>query len=144
MGTFALDLQKFAEKTKDRADDVVGTIVVRVADEIDKRSPVGDTTYWKSTPPKGYVGGHFRANWQLGVNARPSGEIPGVDFSAAVEQARAAIPEQAAGHIFWLVNNVPYANRIEDGWAHKAPQGIVGLTVTMFQSIVNEAVEALP
>ncbi len=46
MGTFALDLQRFAEKCGERADDAVGNIVVRIAQELDKRSPVGDALYW--------------------------------------------------------------------------------------------------
>lgn len=146
MGTFAVDLQRFAEKCGERADDAVGNIVVRIAQELDKRSPVGDALYWKNPPPKGYIGGHFRANWQLGVGSMPAGEIPGVDPSGAKTLGRimAAVPDQAAGKVYWIANNVPYAQRLEYGWSRQAPQGLVGLTVTMFQDIVNDAVRALP
>ena len=41
------------------------------------------------------------------------------------------------------MNNAPYAQRIENGWSRQAPQGLVGLTVVMFQQIVREAAEAL-
>lgn len=146
MGSFTLDLQRFAEKCAERADDAVGNIVVRIAAELDKRSPVGDATYWKNPPPAGYIGGHFRANWQLGVGAMPMGEIPGVDRTGKKTQGRimAEIPEQAAGKVFYIANNAPYAQRLEYGWSRQAPQGLVGLTVTMFQDIVRDAVEALP
>lgn len=142
MSTFALDLQKFAEKTGAKADDAVGEIVARVADELDRRSPVGDATYWVSPPPKGYVGGRFRANWQLGVDSVPGGEINAVDpdGSVAYPAIVAAIPEDAAGKVYSLVNNLPYANRIEDGWSRQAPAGLVGLTAIMFRKIVDEAV----
>lgn len=146
MGSFTLDLQRFAEKCAERADDAVGNIVVRIAAELDKRSPVGDATYWKNPPPAGYIGGHFRANWQLGVGAMPQGEVRGVDPSGARTLGRiiAAVPEQAAGKVYWLANNVPYALRLEyESWSRQAPSGVVGLTVTMFQDIVNEAVGAL-
>jgi len=144
--TFALDLQKFADKCGKRADDMVGNIVVRVAAELDRRSPVGDAKFWKSPPPKGYVGGHFRANWQLGVGVRPATEIKGVDPSGAATQGRiiAEVPEQASGKIYWLSNNAPYAQRLEHGWSRQAPEGLVGLTVMQFQQIVNDAVQALP
>lgn len=146
MGSFTLDLQRFAEKCAERADDAVGNIVVRIAAELDKRSPVGDATYWKNPPPAGYIGGHFRANWQLGVGAMPMGEIPGVDRTGEETQGRimAEIPEQAAGKVYYIANNAPYAQRLEYGWSRQAPQGLVGLTVTMFQDIVRDAVEALP
>lgn len=140
--TFALDLRKFAEKAKIRADDAVGRIVIGVAAELDKRSPVGDASYWKTKPPAGYVGGHFRANWQLGIGSLPTGEIVGVDPSGTKTQATimAAVPEDASGRVYWLANNVPYALRIEDGWAYKAPQGVVGLTQALFHDIVTAAV----
>jgi len=144
--TFALDLQKFAEKTCKRADAAVGNIVARVSAELDQRSPVGDAKFWKHPPPKGYIGGHFRANWQLGVSVRPSGEIKGVDPTGEATQGRilAEIPEEASGKVYWLANNAPYAQRLEHGWSRQAPAGLVGLTVTMFQQIVREAAAALP
>lgn len=144
--TFALDLQRFAEKTGEKADDAVGAIVTNIAARIDMRSPVGDASYWISKPPPGYVGGRFRANWQLGVDTVPSGEVAAPDPSGEATQGRivAQVPDDAAGKTYWLVNNLPYAQRIEDGWSRQAPTGLVGLTVVEFQQIVREAVEALP
>lgn len=144
MSTFALDLAKFAEKAKERADEVVGAVVVRIAAELDRRSPVGDAVYWKHPAPKGYVGGHFRGNWQIGIGAWPGGEVPGVDPTGAATVGRiaAAIPDEASGNVFYIANNVPYADRIEYGWSRQAPQGLVGLTATMFQQIVDDAVGA--
>lgn len=146
MGPFALQLQKFADKTGKKADLAVGSIVVRVAAELDRRSPVGDAVYWKSQPPKGYIGGRFRGNWQLGVDVLPSGETGLIDPRGAEAQGRiiAAVPEQASGKLYTLINNVPYAQAIERGHSRQAPQGLVGLTTIMFQRIVNDAVQALP
>jgi hypothetical protein len=143
--SFALDLQKFAEKTGAKADAAVANIVVRVARELDKRSPVGDAVYWKNPAPKGYVGGHFRANWQLGAGSKLAGELAGVDPSgtATVATIIAKVPADASGKVYWLSNNVPYARRIEDGWSRQAPEGLVSLTAVMFRQIVNEAVGAL-
>ena len=57
----------------------------------------------------------------------------------------AAVPSEAAGLLFYIANNVPYARRLEDGYSKQAPQGMVGLTVTMFKQIVEKAVtEAKP
>jgi hypothetical protein len=143
-GPFALQLQKFAQKTGEKADLAVGRIVIGVAAELDRRSPVGDSSYWQHPAPKGYVGGRFRGNWQLGVGVVPAGETGAVDTTGAETQGRiiAAVPEKASGLVYYLVNNVPYARRIEDGWSRQAPQGLVGLTTIMFQRIVDEAVAA--
>lgn len=142
MSTFALDLAKFAEKAKERADEAVGAVVVGIAAELDRRSPVGDAIYWKHPAPKGYVGGHFRANWQLAIGSMPNGEVPGVDPTGASAQARimAAIPDEASGLVYYIANNVPYAQRIEYGWSRQAPEGLVGLTTLKFREIVENAV----
>lgn len=144
-GPFELQLQEFANKAGAKADLAVGSIVVRVSAEIDRRSPVGDGSYWKSPPPKGYTGGRFRGNWQLGVGVVPGGETGTIDKTGAETQGRiiATVPEQASGLVYFLVNNVPYARRIEDGWSRQAPQGLVGLTAVQFQGIVDDAVGSL-
>lgn len=144
MGTFLLDLQRFADKTDKRADAVVGDVVVQIASALDRRSPVGDASYWVNKPPKGYVGGRFRGNWQLGVGKVPAGETGRIDpaGTTTVGAIIAEIPSEAAGKVYWLANNVPYAQRIEDGWSRQAPQGLVGLTAIEFPQMVDQAVQA--
>lgn len=141
MTTFALQLKAFSDKTKGKADDLVGAVVIKIAQRLDERSPVGDAVYWRSKPPKGYIGGRFRGNWQLGVGTLPHGETGRVDPAGAstVSAIIAEIPTEAAGKVFWLANNVPYADAIEHGHSRQAPQGLVGLTAMEFQSIVDGA-----
>lgn len=142
MASFTVQLQEFAGKVKARADTVVRSTVFETYRRLDFRSPVGDATYWKNPPPKGYVGGRFRGNWQYGDSAIPAGETGRVDPGGAATQGAiiAEIPTEAAGKIHYLANNVPYAQRIEDGWSRQAPTGLVGLTVTEWPSIVDQAV----
>lgn len=142
--TFALDIRKFVEKAKARADDAVRETIIGLHAKVDERSPVGDATYWKHPAPAGYVGGRFRGNWQLGVGSMPTGELNRVDpdgGTVRVEIAR-AIPEKAAGNVFYLANNVPYSLRIEHGWSRQAPQGVAGRTVAEFDTIIASAVAA--
>jgi len=142
--SFVLDLQRFAEKTKEKADLAVGKIVVEVAREIDLRSPVGDASYWQNPAPKGYVGGRFRGSWNLGVGLVPP-NVETIDPSGAETQGRiiASIPENAAGKVYYLVNQVPYARRIVEGWSRQAPQGVVGLTTLNWQGKVDAAVAGM-
>ncbi len=145
MSKFTLQLQQFADKTKQKSDDLVGLVVAKIAQRLDERSPVGDASYWKNKPPKGYVGGRFRGNWQLGVDTIPAGETGRIDpgGDATLGAIVAEIPTEAAGKRYFLVNNVPYAQPLEDGWSRQAPAGVVGLTVAEFEPIVRQAAEAV-
>lgn len=147
-GQFSLQIQKFIEKAGARADAVVGEVVTNLAATVDYRSPVGDASYWKSPPPKGYVGGRFRANWNMSIGAPDLSTTERTDRSpkspdrggARTGEIIAVIPEQAAGNVYYLANGLPYAQRLEDGWSRQAPNGIVSRTVVEFQSIVDDAV----
>ena len=44
-----------------------------------------------------------------------------------------------AGHVFYLVNNLPYIRRLEQGWSQQAPAGMVAVTVSEFQQTVARA-----
>lgn len=151
MSTFSLQLKAFQEKVEGQASDLVGLVVIKLAAELDFRSPVGDPVYWESKAPKGYIGGHFRANWRLGVGSMPQGEVAGADQSGK-DRDRGGSTTAAmlnvlpgdglnAGHIYYIANNTPYANEIEHGHSKRqAPEGLVGLTVLMFDQIVANAV----
>lgn len=135
---FALDIRKFATKAVENANTVTREVVGGVIAEVDRRSPVGDPSYWQNPPPPGYRPGLFRGNWQLSVDMPTLTETGRIDPTGAEATAEnlAAIPEQAFGHVYYLTNNVPYANRIENGWSRQAPAGVVGLTVVRWEEIV--------
>lgn len=78
-----------------------------------------------------YVGGRFRANWNYSVGAPDETTTQWVDPSGdrtirkIIAQSRGA----KAGHVYYLTNALPYAQRLENGWSKQAPQGMVKLTV---------------
>lgn len=138
--SFLVDITKFCEKAKGNADAVVRLTVLEMHTRLLERSPVGDADYWKSKPPPGYVGGHYRTNWQIGMDVCPTAEIEGVESADITKtKGEAAVPKNAAGHVFYLANNVPYAIPIEDGHSwRQAPHGVAGLTAMEFGGIVNK------
>lgn len=134
---FVVDLTAFVKKAKGNADAVVRKVVLDIGTRIVVRSPVGDASFWKSPPPKGYTGGRFRANWQYGEGVVPLGASSAIDPTGAVSLARiAAIKPEAAGKVHYLTNNLPYAMRLETGWSKQAPGGMVALAVREFQGVV--------
>lgn len=123
--------------TSKRVDAVTRKIILDIDKGFSKRSPV-DT-------------GRFKANWMLGVNTQPTGykwELTGKSslgtVSPVVALHASQIPKKAAGNVYWLVNNLPYANALEYGHSRKqAPNGVVGITLVQFEGIVERSVRAV-
>ena len=142
--SFTLDMKKFTEKTTSNIELAIKSIVAGVAESVIEMSPVGDATAWKSPPPIGYTGGRFRGNWDYGFNAAPNTEYAIIDKSGSISMGRIdtkLVGKKMAGNVHFLANNLPYAQRLEDGWSNQAPQGMIQLTVIKWQSIVNKSVQ---
>ncbi|OYO29150.1 hypothetical protein [Janthinobacterium sp. PC23-8] len=141
-GSFSMQIGEFIAKTKASQDLLVRSITMGISKEIDSRSPVGDAIYWKRKPPPGYAGGRFRGNWQLSLGSPATAVLDRIDKDGAATIAAHgdAMRAAKAGDVIYLVNNLPYAKRIEDGWARRAPIGVVMLTVLNFQKIVDKSV----
>lgn len=142
---FSLQLGAFVQKAKANAHEAVRKIVLEFGTRLVYRSPVGDPTLWSHKAPPGYIGGRFRANWQYGHNTVPVDELIDIDPSGQVtiDKIASQIPAQAAGGVHILVNNLPYAEALENGHSTQAPAGMVHLTVIEFQQAVNTAVAGM-
>lgn len=95
-------------------------------------SPVGRPATWKNpaSAPPGYVGGHFRRNWIVSFGGPNDTEIEGVDANGSVTLAagKREIDAGAKTRRFrkiFIQNNVPYANRLAQGWSRQAEAGWV-------------------
>jgi hypothetical protein len=153
MTSFGNQLDKFKDKTIKRLDSVVYGTIFKLSRKLVERSPVGDWTWWKGrqispgiyagyskSPIEGYIGGHFRANWQHGESFIPNGELTGTrnDYLQRLNSTMSAKP---SGKIHYIVNNTPYSQRIENGWSwHQAPSGVVGLSILEFPQFIRQSV----
>jgi hypothetical protein len=140
--SFADDIKKFAEKTGRSMSTVKRETFLTLTDSIMRRSPVGDASSWMSPPPPGYVGGRFRGNWQPTINNPASGNLETIDPSGgiAIGKAQEVAAQEKGDDSLWLVNNLAYGPRLEDGYSGQAPHGMVGLAVREFKSAVKKAV----
>lgn len=140
--SFTADLSRFVDKATGKVDRVVRGIVIELGTRIIMRNPVGDTKYWKTKyPPKGYVGGRSRANWQYNFGQMPTNVLEIVDTSgsATIKSLTAGVLGAPAAGIHWIANNVDYIKPLEEGWSRQAPNGMVHVTVLEFQQVVREA-----
>ena len=96
-------------------------------------SPVGNPDLWQfpDSAAPGYVGGHFRRNWIVSIGGFNETEIEGVDpaGAATIATGQAAIEAwKRTGRIranLVIQNNVPYANRLAQGFSSQASAGWV-------------------
>lgn len=143
---FEEQLRAFAKKADGVANAVVKKVIFDLSTAIVLKSPVGDPKYWKSPPPPGYVGGRFRGNWQYGLDQINHFTDFSIDKSGqpTIAAIVGKVQERVLGHIHYITNTLPYANRLEDGWSHRqAPTGVVGITVLEFEPMVRAAAAEL-
>lgn len=143
--SFTADISKWVAKAKGNADKVVRKVVIDMGSSIIMKTPVGDPDYWQSPPPKGYVGGRARANWQYGNGAMPGGAIDNVDPSggATIGKIVAGVSTSPSASVHWIANSLPYINRLEDGYSRQAPAGMLKLTVEEFKQTVERAARSV-
>lgn len=144
--SFALQLQKFAEKAKANTDLVVQKITLEVAKSVIQKSPVGNPDLWKGSAPPGYVGGRFRANWMFGDGKIDTTTTEETDKSGSMTKTRlaAAISATRAGGVTFISNSLPYAIPLEYGHSSQVPpHAMVRGTAAEFQQYVNQALQGL-
>jgi len=139
--SFASDMSKWCKETMPKTmEKVVRRVVVEAANRAIFNSPVGDPSYWINPPPAGYAGGQFRRNWVYGFNSPPTDLIDDIDPSGQKTLAAIISASHGRAGVHYIANNVPYAQRIENGWSRQAPQGIVGRIELELPEIFTKAV----
>lgn len=128
MSTFSVQLDQFVKKTGADADKVVRQSCLSLLNSVVRRSPVHT--------------GRFRGNWQTTVAMPATGVVAADDKSggATVDKGLRVIGGVKAGQTVWIMNNLPYARRLEDGYSDQAPNGMVRLTVNDFRKYVDQAI----
>ena len=79
----------------------------------------------------GYVGGRFRANWQIGIGVANDTVTGDIDRAggATISRLTAVAKAVKAGGVVYITNSLPYAQRLERGHSKQAPRGMVRLTM---------------
>ncbi|WP_342049878.1 MULTISPECIES: HK97 gp10 family phage protein [unclassified Cupriavidus] len=117
----------FVQRAKDNQEIVVRKVGLDLMTSLVLKSPV-DT-------------GRFRGNWQVQYNLAPS-TVPTLDKSGGptIAAANGALQTVVIGQTFYLVNHLPYAQRLEYGWSKQAPAGMVRLTLSEYDAYLTRVV----
>ncbi len=129
---FSLEISDFAEQVPEENLRLQKALALDLFTRIVEKNPVGNPDLWQDPPPAGYVGGRSRGNWQIGLNQTTENELNRVDSSGAQTIADGASRIGSAGlpfGVIWIYNNVPYINRLEDGYSSQAPLGMVAVSL---------------
>ena len=154
--SFTSALELFADNTGEKMDTVVRSVLLKIGNSLIQMSPVGNPEIWVikdvqtgeyrdylsyREPPAGYVGGRFRAGWQLGVGQPVPGIVETEDKSGSITKSKlaSAISKISAGNVHYITNNSPYGLRLEYGWSTQAPAGFVRVTASRFRRLLKQA-----
>ena len=122
--TFAADLRKFAERTNKSLDDTCRGVAIKWFSSTVMSTPV-DT-------------GRLRGNWLVSQGSPITAELARFDKSGSIVQGEIVQSVGGVGTVNYLVNNLPYAERIEYGWSNQAPSGMVRVNFARIKAIISE------
>lgn len=86
--------------------------------------------------------GRARSNWQVELGQAATGTVDALDKSGqgAISQGKRVIDGYKSGSTLNITNNLPYIERLNDGWSAQAPAGFVEKAVQIgVNAIVSEA-----
>lgn len=88
--------------------------------------------------------GRFRGNWQVSVGVTEDGTVEVTDKSGSETINKGVRPISALSKFdtVYIQNNLPYAERLENGWSQQAPAGMVAVTVAEIEAFMNQMVDA--
>lgn len=120
---FTLQLNKEIADTEEKIEDAISLIAMDSLRGVVMKSPV-DT-------------GRFRGNWIVSKNAfnPKSSEVTDKNGGQTITKGSGVIDTFKVDTDSRIIiqNNLPYANRLENGWSKQAPNGMVALTVAEMQ-----------
>lgn len=121
---FTLSIDKFA-------DDLVEEQVVAVTQKL-------ALTALRGVVMKSPVDtGRFRGNWNVGIGSIDYSITDNVDKTGqeTINKGAGIVDRAPAYQAIWISNNLPYANRLENGWSKQAPAGMVALTFAELETM---------
>ena len=125
--SFSGDIRRFNEKVEKAASAVFRGTALNLFRVVVKRTPV--------------LTGRLINNWRAGINTAPTEttEATSKRGTLSTRSANSNVARAKLGDSIFYVNNLPYAQAIEDGHSQgKAPAGMVKVTVAEFKRAVAE------
>jgi len=125
---FRARFKKRIEKSKDKTDQFVTKLLLKIDYKLVSMSPVDK--------------GRFKQNWMPGngyINTATTEAVSSAAMGAYDNKNELIINAiKITGQVIYLTNSLPYARRLETGYSQKAPAGMVGITLASINSEANK------
>lgn len=125
MSNFASQMKAFENLTTDKAEKVFRKTCFEISNEVISNTPV-DT-------------GRAKNNWFPDINKFSSETTEATNKQGSISLVAGATNRLQLGATFTLSNNLHYIVKLEYGWSKKSPQGMVGITLQKFDTILKNA-----
>jgi hypothetical protein len=145
---FRRNFAAIMERAGEKKDKLAVMLAMEVLRRLIDGSPVGNASLWKNpaSAPEGYVGGRFKANWQVEYGGPDlSNSLPPDSFgSGSMGRGKTKVQQWNVTGKLFITNSMPYCKRIEyDSWSQQAPAGVVRITVKNFKQLVKKLADRL-
>lgn len=141
--SFSVQCQAFAQAINVNVNTVIRRAAAQLYSDIVTKWPV-DT-------------GYSRRNWQVSADPPPTDVIgvhpkkiknyqgPTLEPLYSPNGAETQIPTMPKDTMrIWLVNNVEYAEALENGWSKQAPYGVIRIAIAQLEGEMNAIMKGLP
>jgi|TARA_R110000868_G_scaffold309284_1_gene570640 hypothetical protein len=80
--------------------------------------------------------GRLRGNWQASITTPITSKVDRLDQTGntSTSDVKNVLKSFKTGMVFYLTNNLPYANKMEYGGSAQAPQGMVRINIQRLKS----------
>jgi hypothetical protein len=122
--SFAVDLANVANRIGQGLEKTRQAVVLELFGSVIEGTPV-DT-------------GRARGNWQTSINTPKDSAIGRLDPSGRAAGAELESNLGQLGDTVYMANNLPYAERLEEGYSRQAPAGMVRTNFARVEQILKD------
>lgn len=135
--SFEREMRAAELKITDACEKSIRATALQLFTQVIERTPVGNPDGWKSPGPPGYIGGTARGNWRTAIGQVNTQEVGLRPESQAIGEVNMAAARFTLADTMHLSNNLPYIERLENGYSQQAPAGMVSVSVSEFERAIE-------
>lgn len=136
--SFDKDWKKESEAAIKATQETVKVAAIELFSGVILSSPVGNPSLWKNpnSAEPGYSGGAFRSNSFLSFNQPSTKTTDATNEESARLGEINAISTMKYSHTYFLTNNLPYAERLDQGYSTQAPLGVTQPNLSRVRALI--------
>ncbi len=127
-----MDMGEFSLRIRARSNE----IVAKVDETVRRVALAADQAVVMATPVDT---GRARSNWIVRIGEASSEVREAAEVGSVLAEGQAVISQYKGGSSIHITNNLPYINRLNEGWSAQAPSGFVETAVQIATEAVGKS-----